>query len=167
MEKITEVYGYKAFDDGLVNRYGSKFEVGKIYTQVGDAKFGNQGNGFHMCTNLEDTIRYFDSFKGNIEICKVRLFGDMVEYCDEYNGYYDMYAGSNIEILSKMSRKDIVDEMLALSNEDRISRFIMGYKMTDKELSFVVDKWKANRRVLECIKYYQLDIEENLKKNKK
>ena len=43
------IIGYKAFDKGLINRYGTKFEVGKIYIAEGAIKFGNQGNGFHLC----------------------------------------------------------------------------------------------------------------------
>ena len=47
------IKGYKCFNKGLINRYGKKFEVGKIYHQDGDIKFGINGNGFHMCSNLE------------------------------------------------------------------------------------------------------------------
>lgn len=33
------VEGYKCFDKGLINRYGEKFEIGKIYHVVGIVKF--------------------------------------------------------------------------------------------------------------------------------
>lgn len=33
------VGGYKCFDKGLINRYGKKFEIGKIYHVVGIVKF--------------------------------------------------------------------------------------------------------------------------------
>ncbi len=58
--------GYKCFNSDLTNRYGSKFEVGKTYHAKGDIKFGNNGNGFHMCKNMEDTLRYFDAFNDNV-----------------------------------------------------------------------------------------------------
>ena len=97
------IIGYKAFDKGLINRYGTKFEVGKIYIAEGAVKFGNQGNGFHLCKNMEDTFRYFDAMESEIDICKVKGSGDAIEYYDEYYGYYDMFAVSELEILKKLS----------------------------------------------------------------
>ena len=35
------------------NNYGKKFSVGKIYITSGTIKFGNNGNGFHLCKNIE------------------------------------------------------------------------------------------------------------------
>ena len=55
--------GYKCFNENLTNRYNTKFEIGKIYHVNGNIKFGNNGNGFHICKNLEDTLRYFNSFE--------------------------------------------------------------------------------------------------------
>ena len=60
--------GYKCFNENLINRYGTKFEIGKIYHANGNIKFGNKGNGFHLCKNLEDTLRYFKSFNYKINI---------------------------------------------------------------------------------------------------
>ena len=40
------IKGYKAFDNGLINRYGKKFELEKTYTTEGKISFGNNGNGF-------------------------------------------------------------------------------------------------------------------------
>ena len=78
----------------MTNRYGMKFEVGKIYMACGPIKFGNNGNGFHMCKNMEDTFRYFDST--NIAVCKVNGFGKKKLYEDEYYGFYDMYTRSKM-----------------------------------------------------------------------
>lgn len=97
--------GYKCFNDDLTNRYGTKFEVGKTYHANGDIKFGNDGNGFHMCKNIEDTLRYFDAFNDNIRICLVYGFGEFNEYDDEYNGYYDMYSYEYLTILKELSRE--------------------------------------------------------------
>ena len=53
------IIGYKCFDKGLINKYGKKFSVGKIYIMLGTIKFGINGNGFHIflsfhnkCVNL-------------------------------------------------------------------------------------------------------------------
>ena len=53
------IYGYKCFNSDMTNRYGKKFELGKVYSTDGKVKFGNSGNGFHFCKNIEDTLRYF------------------------------------------------------------------------------------------------------------
>ena len=148
------IIGYKAFDKGLINRYGTKFEVGKIYIAEGAVKFGNQGNGFHLCKNMEDTFRYFDGMESEIDICKVKGSGDAIEYYDEYYGYYDMYAVSELEILSKLSREEIIDYALRL-NDIRIKRFLSGYKLTDEELDIFINKYKNSIDVKKVIDYYQ------------
>lgn len=69
------ITGYKCFNKDLINRYGMQFEVGKIYSVNGNISFGNNGNDFHMCVRLEDTLRYFDSFTQEIDICEVIGYG--------------------------------------------------------------------------------------------
>ena len=96
-----DVLGYKAFYKGLINNYGMKFSVGKIYFMPGVIKFGLNGNGFHMCKNIEDTFRYFNTFDYDIDICEVKGSLDVCEGKDEYYGYYDMYSVKLIEILKK------------------------------------------------------------------
>ena len=86
-----EVKGYKAFNKGLTNRYGRKFELGKKYSTTGEISFGNDGNGFHFCKNIEDTLRYFDAVNDEISICEVKGSGDRILKEDEYYGYYEMY----------------------------------------------------------------------------
>ena len=123
-----EIIGYKAFNKDLTNRYGTKFEPGKIYTiNDGNIQFGNQGNGFHLCKNMEDCFRYF-SFKNENEsiMISVRAFGDYHEFNDDYYGYYDMYAFENIEILKILTREYIVNYMLTLDSH-ALERFLMGY----------------------------------------
>ena len=73
-----EIIGYKCFNKDLLNRYGKKFRLGKIYITEGSIKFGNSGNGFHLCKNMENTFRYFDAMNENVDICKVRASGVIV-----------------------------------------------------------------------------------------
>ena len=80
------VTGFKAFDSKTNNRYGMHFEEKKVYSVDGNIKFGTCGNGYHMCTNLEDTLRYVDNYD-DIVIGEVVGFGDIDQYDDEYNGY--------------------------------------------------------------------------------
>lgn len=151
--------GYKCFNDDLTNRYGTKFEVGKTYHANGDIKFGNDGNGFHMCKNIEDTLRYFDAFNDNIRICLVYGFGEFNEYDDEYNGYYDMYSYEYLTILKELSREEIINYALNIC-EYRLKRFISLYKLNIDEIELFKSKFYNNDNILKCIKYYQENNED-------
>ena len=65
-----EVIGYKCFNEDLTNSYGKKFAIGQIYITTGALKFGNNGNGFHLCKNIEDILNNQMSIMG-IMICIV------------------------------------------------------------------------------------------------
>ena len=106
------VIGYKGFNKDFTNRYGNKFEIGKVYHADGEIKWGNNGNGFHLCTNIEDCFRYVDS--DTSVITEVIGFGKMKEYDDEYYGYYDMYVCENLRIVRVISREEIISMMLHL-----------------------------------------------------
>ena len=95
-----EIKGYKAFDNGLINRYGKKFEVDKTYTTEGKISFGNDGNGYHFCQNIEDTLRYFDATEGDVVIAEVTATGDIAECEDEYNGNLLLLGGTNELLLN-------------------------------------------------------------------
>ena len=151
------IYGYKCFNEGLVNRYGVSYQVGKIYNCEGNVKFGINGNGFHMCLNLEDTLRFFDSFNEKISICEVIGFGEQVLRNDEYNAYYDMYACSGIYIVKEMAREEIITYGLNLS-EMRLIRFISSLKLTDLEKETFRNKFSNNELVNKYIDYYQDNI---------
>lgn len=69
------VIGYKCFHEDLTNRYGIHFKVGHIYFAQDLVQFGNFGNGFHLCKNMEDTLRYFDAMNQAVCICKVKGSG--------------------------------------------------------------------------------------------
>ena len=112
-------------------------------------KFGNNGNGFHMCKNMEDTFRYFDST--NIAVCEVNGFGKKKLYDDEYYGFYDMYAVEKIEILKLLKRKEILDYMLKLYPE-RVKRFIQLFKLYDDEIKIFEEKFRNDVKVIEAIK---------------
>lgn len=148
------VFGFKCFDKELRNRYGFKFEVGNTYSTLGDIKFGNFGNGYHMCKNIEDTLRYFDGMEDEVAICEVIGTGNIVIFSDEYNGYYDMYSVEKLEVVRLLTRGEIIDMALSF-NEFRVSRFLMGYRLTSDELVMFRDKFNASKMVLDVISYYQ------------
>jgi len=150
-----EIIGYKCFNKDMTNRYGKKLEVGKIYSTNNEVKFGNDGHGFHFCKNIEDTFRYFDAMNEEVSICLVRGFGNIDEFEDDHNGYYDMYASENIEIIKELSREEIITIGLNLY-PDRAKRFVSGIRLSDDEIEMFKEKYKTSTQVLKTIDYYQL-----------
>lgn len=149
-----EVIGYKCFNKDMTNNYGKKFESGKKYIAIGDIKFGNQGNGYHMCKNLEDTLRYFDYQNNDICICLVKGSGKIVENSDEYYGYYDTYSVECIEIIKKLNREEIIKYAINL-NIERLKRFIACFKLTKEEIIYFKEIFKHCNQIIEYIEYYQ------------
>ena len=78
------VQGYKAFNGDMTNRYGQVFEEGKTYSVCSEPKFGTNGEGFHFCKRLEDTLRYFPGMEEKIQIAHVTCLGDYVKSNDEF-----------------------------------------------------------------------------------
>ncbi|MBQ6687095.1 MAG: hypothetical protein IJN03_01045 [Bacilli bacterium] len=147
------IVGYKCFKKGMVNHYGEHFEIGKTYSVLGPIKFGTNGNGYHMCTNMEDTLRYFH-FDEDIDMCKVIGDGKFAEFNDEYYGYYFMYAVERLHIEKKLSREEIVAMALKMYPESAI-RFIQGIKLTPLEIELFKNQFANDIRVLNAIEYYQ------------
>ena len=148
------VVGYKTFNSDFTNRYGMKFEEGKKYITNGPIKFGNDGNGFHMCKNIEDTFRYYDALNNDVKVCKVEGSGKIVNFSDEYYEYFDMYAVEQIEILKLLSRKEIIDIALDLS-ELRTQRFVSQFRLTKEEIELFNKKFFECQNILDAIEYYQ------------
>lgn len=159
MGDIRVVFGYKSFNEDLTNRYGFKFEIGNSYKVDGIIKFGINGNGFHMCERLEDTLRYFDAMNLEVSVCEVVGNGEIVSFYDEYNGYDDMYAVEEISIIRKIDRDEIISMMLNV-NEVRVLRFLQLYKLSNDELGLFQDRFKNNVMILDIIDYYQYGIKD-------
>lgn len=165
MEPIS---GYKCFNKGLTNRYGKAFELGVVYSCSEKLKFGNDGHGFHMCRNLEDTLRYFDTFNNEVDICQVKCFGNLASCDDDYNEFYNMYATEHIIIEKILSREEIIAYALKLK-EYRLKRFISLYKLTKTEQELLKIANNFDETLLKYIAYYQnndkhaFDIKEKVK----
>ena len=127
-----EIKGYKAFNKDHTNRYGMPFEEGKDYHVDGPVRFGNDGNGFHMCTHLSDVFRYFDP--ENVDVAEVIGSGEYDEGEDEtwQEPYYYMYAVSDIHIGRFLSRKEIIDIMTDSSSSD-IVKFFATFNPSEDE----------------------------------
>ena len=148
------IRGYKAFNADLTNRYGIPFEEGKKYSVNG---LGNHGNGFHFCERLEDTLRYFDAMDGEVAFAEVVGSGDIVEYSDEYYGYYDMHCASNLYVERILTREEIISHMLKLKTEHKIINFLVTFKLMKDEIELFKNTFKKNLTIMNAIAYYQED----------
>lgn len=146
------VEGYKCFKKGLVNQYGMVFELGKVYHDDKEILFRH--SGFHMCTNLEDTLRYFDAFNDEVDVASVVGYGKINKYDDEYNGFYDMYSVEYLKICHVLTRDEIINYILCLPPM-RVKRFISLNKLSQEELSIFCEKYYNNIQVMNAINYYQ------------
>lgn len=151
---MEEIFGYKCFNKDLINSSGQKFEIGKVYTTTGQLKFGIHGNGFHMCKNIEDTFRYFDTTKYDICVCEVIGSGNIFKCDDEYNEYFDIYVVENLKIVRQLSREELIQIGLNL-NELSIKRFLVTLTLTPEETSLFKEKFKNSKDILNTIAYYQ------------
>lgn len=161
------VEGYKVFDKGLINRYGMKFEEKKIYkvdTSKRSIKYGNQGYGFHFVKRMEDGLRYFDGMNKDIDIAKVISFGEVKELYDDYYGYYDLYVTDSLKINHVLTREEIIEQVLNMHDE-RVKRFISGYKLTEDEITKIINRFKIDE-IIKVIDYYQRNIKDVYVKEK-
>lgn len=156
------IKGYKAFHKDMKNRYGKEFIEGETYSVEGPIEFGNNGNGFHFCRRLEDTLRYVPAMEEEIDLAEVTAFGELVERTDEYYGYYDLYASRSIRIDKVLSRKEII-EMFLDNDPNRVIRFVSGYKLTPEEIEIFKLNYSNEKRVIKALQYYQENNKEAYK----
>ncbi len=154
---MNEIIGYKSVDKNYKDISGNILEENKIYHVDGNIVYGNGGNGYHFAKKLEDTLRYQlndDDFLTRPSIAKVIGFGDIVESFDEYYGYYELYAASNIKILKYLKEDEIIAYALSL-REDRMLRFVSLYRLNSNEIKLFKNKYLS---VDLALLYYQMKI---------
>lgn len=145
------IKGYKIFignKNCFVNNYNQMFEVGKTYEFYGIIK--PKYSGYHFALRLEDTLRYGNAKEEDFVVCEVTALGNIVEYEDEYYGYYDLYVTDKIRIDKILTRNEIIDYALKLPDY-RLVRLISIMKLDDKEVKFFLNR---EIDVLKYIDYY-------------
>lgn len=149
-------HGFKAFNKNMENRYGMKFEEGKVYTIPNHIILtkGTQGTGFHYTPNLEDTLRYVDGMVEEIKIARITADKEIISFDDEYNGYFDISATRELTINHILSREEIITHMLN-RNSVAMQRFIQGFKLTPKEIKQIRERFNDNVAIDLAISYYQ------------
>ena len=93
-----------------------------------------------------------------VDLTEVEGSGELQLYEDDYYGYYDMYASSEIEIKRIVPREEYMSIILGSHNPDRVKRLITTMKLNDdeieaikkqyKELDFYIDYYQINKKEL-------------------
>lgn len=155
-----EVKGYKSFNKDKTNNYGFEFQEGKIYSIDGQLIIGkgnNHCNGFHFAKNLSDVFRYVDAINDDVLVAEVTSHGNIRKYDDDYNGYFDLYVTSCIEINRFLTRDEITKIMLN-SPDYNIIKFLMTYRLDEKEKNEFIRAFIGNYFILIHLLYYQYDV---------
>lgn len=151
---MDEVKGYKAFNKNATNRYGMPFAEGETYKVTGEIRFGNDGNGFHMCTALSDVFRFVNAIKDEVLVAEVTGKGKRVARDDIYYGYYDMYCVEEITIDRFLSREEIISMMLN-SPSYEVMKFFITFRLTESEKILFARKFRNDVNVMKSLLYYQ------------
>ena len=127
--------GYKVLNKGLINRYGYQYEIGKKYILIGELKWSE--NGFHFCSNPEDCLRYINGFTDEYDMTEVEGSGEIYKFDDDYYGYYDMYASSEMEITRVIPREEFIGMVVNSHNDGRVQRLISTTSLTEDEMNLI------------------------------
>ena len=139
------ISGFKCFYSGLVNAFGDKLELDKKYICNEPVKF--KSKGYHICTNLEDTLRFFDGMNKQVDICEAIGYPEYVKYDDEYFGYYDMYACGGL-LLKRILTRDEIIKIADSMHSEAFKRFSRDYKLTTEELDYFKNKFRNKKDVM-------------------
>ena len=159
--------GYKLLDIGLINEYGFKYEINKLYTLNGELKWNY--NGFHFCTHIEDTLRYRDKEKETFEIVEIESLGNIVDGSNmenDYYGYETGYATDMFKIIRIISREELINIVLSTKNINRVIRLISSIQLTDYEINQITELY-PNNQIKQYINYYQYNDKEAFSLRKK
>lgn len=136
--------GFKLVDEGIVNQYGTKYELNKKYYLNGEVKYSK--NGFHFSTYPENTLRFASINRPEVyTIVEVEASG-IIECGDDYQtneayGFSGMYASSEMIILREIPREEIFQIILNSNNPKRIQTYIQLACLKKEEISQIRDKY--------------------------
>ena len=154
--------GYKSYDG---NEENEEDILGKHFHLDGEIKFHKRG--YHFCKRIEDTFRYSGGIQNpNIIIAEVEASNIIDEGSDEYFGYYDMYATSDLYVKRILTREEIIDFFLNKAYNYRVKRFIETYKLNDIEIELFKLKFIDDDILYRTIEFYQENNLDAFKENR-
>lgn len=138
-----EIKGFKAFLPGLRVSMNDNMalKIGMTYHVAGKIQLNH--NGFHYCKRLEDTLCFITKYNAGVEICEVVGSGNVIEAEMDYYGYYDIYVASDITIVKKLSRLEILTMYRELIEnvyyyDQQIARFLHYYpNLTEQDYQYM------------------------------
>ena len=160
---MKKIEGFKAFNKGLITNQGDKLKLNKIYEIKGTPIFRRKG--YHICENLEDTLRFFDC--ENIDICRVIGYPEYAVYWDDYNESGKMYSCQKIQLTHILTEKEIIEEAKKM-NQFRFYTFSAFYPLKEEQIKYFLEKYIDNNWILSNLiyRYYDEEIfERKIKEN--
>ena len=152
--------GYKVLDRGLINQYGVPYELGKKYYLIGELVWSK--NGFHFCERPEDTLKFIEYFDSDIDMTEVECTGDIITRDDEYYGFYDMHASTEMIIKRIIPREEYFKEIIDSNNPFRVQRLASLIKLEPEEIMIILERYPELKHTID---FYQ--CEEYIKSNSK
>lgn len=147
------IIGYKSLDENLTNMYGTTtYEFNKKYVLNGKPEW--RKNGFYFCERPEDTLRFIEGFDKPFRIVKVEGSGIIIKHDDDYYGYYNMYASSEMILLEELKREELISIVVNSYNQMRVLRLIRSIKLNENEINYILNKYPY---LEDDIKYYQFN----------
>ena len=143
--------GYKSYDGNTVKEEDI---LGKHFHLDGEIKFHERG--YHFCKRIEDTFRYSGGINNpNMIISEVEANNIIDEGSDEYFGYYDMYATSDLYVLRILAREEIINYFLNKAYSERVIRFLQTFKLNEIEIELFKLRFMDNDSISKTVEYYQ------------
>ena len=150
-----EMLGYKVLDKDHKNRYGKEFVINQNYHVDGDIRFGTNGLGYHFCLNFEDSLKYTEKFTRDFTLARIKASGDIKESFDRYNGVFNIFVASDLEVLEFLTKEEIFSLGLDLC-PDRVKRFLQLYPLTEEEKIIFKKEYKeVDLGVMKTFSFYQ------------
>ena len=139
--------GYMCFFEDMTDLQHDKFEIGKTYTEKDKKK------RYTIYDRLEDSLRNYHGDVNDVIICIVEGSGEGRQIADTVYEYIGRYEFENITIIKALSREFIIEYGLNLY-EERLIRFLQGFKLTDEEKEKFRVKFGNYYREESTIDYY-------------
>ena len=139
--------GYMCFFEDMTDLQHDKFKIGERYNK------DDKNKRFVIYEYLEDSLRNYHAERNNVNICFVLGYGDGRKIEDTASDYIERYEFDNVAIIKEVPREFIIEYGLNLYDQ-RLIRFLQGFKLTNEEKDLFRLKFEGDRRAFPIIDYY-------------
>lgn len=139
--------GYMCFFEDMTDLQHDKYEIGKTYTEK------DKGKRYTIYDRLEDSLRNYHCDVNDVIICIVEGLEGGRKIEDTVYEFIERYEFDSIKILKRVPREFVIEYGLNLY-EERLIRFLQGFKLTDEEKEKFRVKFGNHFREESTIDYY-------------